>query len=179
MKSREGIKQKYDRFSDDHPYAASMGETALLFGLRFTLEKASDLIGVPVGHGRKDNPKRNKFIEEHPALAVGAVTAWAPISEEFVFRELPARILEKKGYDNDSLTSKRAKLAVAGIFAAAHGGSDAIPLPQFIGGLNYKRIHEKRGLGASVVAHSTNNALAAAQHIVKKKRSKAGSGFDS
>ena len=172
MKSHEGIKQKYDQFSDKHPYAATMGETALLFGLRYALQKAGDKVGVPLGHGRKDNASINRFAEEHPVLAASSSTLGTPITEELIFRELPSRVLEKKGYDDGSLVSRRAKLAIAGIFAATHAGPDAIPVPQFIGGLNYNRIHKKRGVKASMLAHATNNALYVAKHVIEQKRPK-------
>lgn len=169
QKDKKSLRQRYDTFAEEHPYAATIGETAVLFGLKYGLEKAGDKVGLPLGHGRKNRPSRNEFIENHPALATGAAVVLAPVTEEIVFREAPSRLLESKGYDNESLTSKRAKLAITGIFAAAHAGPDAVPLPQFIGGLNYKRIHEKRGLKASILAHSTNNALAAIQYFTSKK----------
>lgn len=168
--SREGLKQTYEHFSDSHPIAASIGETAVLFGLRYALEKGGDKLGVSLGHGRKNRHSKQKMIEEHPVIATGLATVVAPVTEELMFRELPSRVLEHKGYENGSNGSKKAKLATAALFAAMHSGPDGIPLPQFLGGLNYGRIHEKRGLKASVAAHVTNNALYAARHIITKKR---------
>jgi hypothetical protein len=167
---KKSLRERYDTFAEEHPYAATIGETAVLFALRYGLEKAGDKVGLPLGHGRKDSISKRKLIERHPYLATAAATIWAPASEEMVFREAPARVLDRKGFDSESLTSKRTKLAVAAIFAAAHGGPDAVPLPQFVGGLNYGRIHEKRGLKAAVLAHSLNNTLAAAQYLAGQRK---------
>lgn len=170
MKSREGIKQKYEQLSSEHPYVTSIGEAALLFGVKYGLQKAGEKVGVPLGHGHRNSETRNKVIEEHPVAAAAAATVWAPVSEELLFRELPARILEKKGYDKESTISRVTKLGVAALFAAAHAGPDAIPLPQFLGGLHYAAVHQERGLGPSIAAHVTHNTLQAARYIIANKK---------
>lgn len=169
MKTLEGLRQKYEIFSDDHPALATLGETAVLFALRYGLEKGSEKLGVPLGHGRRDQKSRNDFIKDHPILAAGAATLFAPVTEELLFREVPAQILEKRGYEEGSSVSKRTKLGVAAVFGAAHAGPSAIPLPQFIGGINYSRIHEKRGLKYSILAHVTSNTLAAARYVITNR----------
>ena len=170
MISREGIKQEYEQFSFKHPYVMSIGEAALLFGVKHGLQKVGEKAGVPLGHGRRDSKTRNKVIEEHPVMAATAATVWAPVSEELLFRELPARILERKGYGKESATSRAAKLGVATLFAAAHAGPDAIPLPQLLGGIHYAAVHEKRGLGPSIAAHATHNVLQATRHLIASKK---------
>lgn len=170
MKSREGIIQKYETFAEHHPIIASVGETAVIYGLKYAAEKAGDRVGVNVGHGRKNRPGRAKFIEDHPFIAAGAATVWAPISEELLFRELPDRVLKKRGHESDSQAMKKSRLVSIGAFTLAHAGPDAIPINQLIGGLNYDRIHHKRGLKASIIAHITNNSLVAARYIANKKR---------
>lgn len=169
MKTLEGLKQKYETFSEEHPALATLGETAVLFALRYGLEKGGEKIGIPLGHGRRDQESRNDLIKAHPILATGAATLLAPVTEELLFREIPARILEKHGYGESSLVSKRTKLGVAAVFGVAHTGPSAIPLPQFIGGLNYGRIHERRGLKYSILAHVTSNTLAAARYVITNR----------
>lgn len=174
MKSLESAKQTYDQFSDKHPYVASIAETALLYGVKTALIKGGDRIGIPLGHGRRNDPKREAFINQHPLAAAGLSSVVAPISEELVYRELPDRILKSKGYEADSTMSRRVKLGVVAVFGASpqHLGKDAIPIPQMLGGLNYNRIHRERGLKASTVAHITNNALGALHYAVKKRSKK-------
>ncbi|HEX7483940.1 MAG TPA: CPBP family intramembrane glutamic endopeptidase [Candidatus Saccharimonadales bacterium] len=169
MKRLEGIKQKYENFAEEHPVAATLGETAVLYAARYGIQKAGKKLGVPLGHGRSGPGLRQDLIEKHPHLAAAAATVIAPITEELLFRELPARKLEEKGYDKDSTRSKRVKLGMAAAFAVGHAGPHAIPLPQFIGGLHYSRLHEKRGLKHSILAHVTNNTLAALQYGLEKK----------
>ena len=169
MKRLEGMKRQYESFSKEHPVIATLGETAALFALRYGLEMGGEKAGIPLGHGRKNQTSRNDLIKQYPILAASAATLLAPITEELLYRELPDHILKKKGYEGDSLRSKQIKLGVATIFAASHAGPNAIPIPQFIGGLNYGRIHEKRGLKYSILAHITNNTLAAAKYAIKNK----------
>jgi membrane protease YdiL (CAAX protease family) len=170
MKRLEGIKQKYETFAEEHPVVATLGETAVLFALRQGLEKGAGKAGLPLGHGRRNNTLRNDIISKHPILAAGAATVLAPIGEELLYRQLPAYLLEKKAIEEGSLIARKAKLGVAAIFAASHAGPNAIPIPQFIGGLNYSRIHEKRGLKYAILAHVTNNTLAAAKFALKNKK---------
>jgi hypothetical protein len=166
MKDLEGLKLKYENFSDNHPAIATLGETAILFALRHGLEKYGKKVGVPLGHGRNGSGLRQDLIEKYPRLATMAAIAVAPTVEEIMYREILPSILEKYGYDPDS---KRTKLGRAAIFAASHAGPHAIPVPQFIGGLNYDRIHQNRGLKYSILAHVTNNTLAVTKFAISKK----------
>jgi membrane protease YdiL (CAAX protease family) len=172
MKRLEGIKQKYEDFAEEHPVAATLGETAVLYAARYGVKKVGEKLGVPLGHGRNGPGKRQDFIDNHPILAAAASTVGAPIAEELVFRSLPAYMLEKHGKDKDTLVSKSTKLGVAAAFAAMHYGRYGIPVQQFMGGLHYNRLHEKRGLNHSILAHVTNNTLAAVEYGLEKKDKK-------
>src|SRR5690606_6824910 len=157
MRRLERAKQIYETFAGKHPYAATLGEAAVFFAAKYGVQR----LDLPIGHGRKDRPSRRNFIENHPAIATGLVTAVAPVAGELVFRELPARMMEKRGIELESNLAKRVKLGVAAVFAASHAGPDAIPVTHFVSGLNYSRLHERRGLSHSIMAHAANNTMAA------------------
>ena len=174
MKKFENIRQKYDQFSEGHPYVASMGEAALLYGLKQAMIKGGDRVGLSLGNGRKNDPTLNALADNYPVASAGVRAVAVPVSEELLYRELPDRILKTKGYEDDSRVSRGVKLGIVALFGASpqHVGKAGIPLPQLIGGLNYSRIHRDRGLKASTAAHITNNALSVAHSVIKKKRNK-------
>ena len=171
MERKPSFVEKTKNFSEKHPYAATIGRTALVYGARQLVKAAGKRYGVEFGHGRKDSRTRSQFIEEHPVLAGTLATVVAPVMEEIAFRELPKRYLDSKE-DLPPIKRVAAELGVAAVFAAGHAGPNAVPLPQFIGGLNYLDIHRRHGLRHSIVAHVTNNTLSAIQYGIERRRSK-------
>lgn len=169
MSTQESMGEKYQHFTKAHPYIATLGEAAVVFAAGRVIRKTGDALGVPLGNGRAGDTKRESFLQEHPILSASLALVWAPVSEEIVFREIPARLRERKGSNEQE--THRSKLAWAGLFAAAHVGSRKVPLPQFVDGLYLTKVHEERGLGPAIAAHGLINALAAVEYIAKKKRS--------
>ena len=161
--------EEKETFTEKHPYLATMGRAAIVFGARELLKVSAKKVGVELGHGRQNNPSREGLIHEHPVIATTLAVAVAPALEELAFRELPKRYLDTK----DDMTPPRrraAELGIAATFAIGHAGKDALPLTQLIGGLNYYDIHRKKGLAHSYVAHATNNALAAGAYMLKSRK---------
>lgn len=169
MSTHESMGEKYQHFTKAHPYIATLGEAAVVFAAGRVMRKAGDALDIPLGNSREGNKKREAFLQEHPVLSAGLALVVAPVSEEIVFRDIPARLRERKGLGQQE--TRRSKLAWAGLFAAAHAGPRKVPLPQFADGLYLTQVHEKRGLGPAIAAHGLINALAAVEYIAKKKRS--------
>lgn len=61
--------------------------------------------------------------------------------------------------------------ATAVAFASGHAGKDAVPVPQFVGGLNYWRIMNARGYGPAVLGHVTHNILSGIHAIAENRAS--------
>ncbi|HEU5187336.1 MAG TPA: CPBP family intramembrane glutamic endopeptidase [Candidatus Saccharimonadales bacterium] len=114
---------------------------------------------MPLGHGRAKDGLLARLARHHPALAFAAITIAVPIAEEIVWRHLPLR----------SLRWRHKPFAVSLAFAATHAGKEALPVPQFMSGLNYWELHQVDGFWAAVVAHSTRNALGAAKYVCEKR----------
>ena len=106
----------------------------------------------------------------------------APIIEETLFRAVPSvitdltdddRSLRKiganllHGTESKKLTRKEliAGFASSTLFAAAHGmtargyDTQTIPIPQGVAGFGFWYLARKHGIGSSMVAHSTFNAI--------------------
>ncbi len=165
------VLEKYENFESKHPYATSVGEAAVAYAVKAGVRRIGAKYGVELGHGRKNNKTRGKIIEEHPVAAAAAATIAAPAAEELLYRHLPAKGLDKvDGLERGSLKRSLVEMGITGLFAAQHAGKDGIPLTSLIGGLVYQRAYNRRGLGGSVAAHVTNNALAAVEHLAKKEK---------
>lgn len=167
MINSEAVKQKYEQLSEAHPYIVTLGETALVFAINSIIREAGRRLNVPLGNGHVGQPRREEFIDKHPVASAGLALLWAPVSEELVFRELPARMRHEQGLSESQ--TRKSKIAWAGAFAAMHVGR-AIPVPQLLSGLHYTRVHEKRGLGPAIAAHSFVNTVAGIQYVAKKKK---------
>lgn len=163
--TRKQIIENYKNFSYEHPYIASAVEGAAMYGAQAVVKKAGDAIGISLGHGRRNNQGRLEFIKAHPFVAAAGALAWAPISEELMFRQFPDKILER--YSPKS--ARKGKLAAVALFAAAHAGPDAVPLPQLTSGLQYQKIYDNRGSRSAIVAHATHNLLAAGQFLISER----------
>jgi hypothetical protein len=164
------IKEKYESLEKKHPYAVTIGEAALAYALKTGAKRVGKKFGVTVGHGRADNPARNDFIEKHPKTAATLATVVAPIGEELLYRHTSNKGLNKLGMEKESTGRHLAELGITALFAAQHVGKDGIPLPQLIGGLNYQRTYNRRGLKHSMLSHITNNSLAVTEAVISKKR---------
>jgi membrane protease YdiL (CAAX protease family) len=172
VKTHKNILDTYTKFSDEHPYVSSITEAAVVHGAMIATQAVGRRAGVSIGHGHRENPRRNELIQEHPVAAATGSLVWAPVSEEVVFRKIVPNALSRRlNYEPGSRQDRTAKLAIAGLFAAAHAGPDAIPIPQFVSGIHYQKVHDSRGIGSAIAAHATSNTLAAARYVSKMRRS--------
>ena len=80
-------------------------------------------------------------------------------------RKLPSDAVDQKGKLGQQ---KAIGTVMAGVFAAGHAGKDAVPVPQFVGGLNYWRLMRGRGYNHAVTAHVTQNALTFAKSALSR-----------
>lgn len=160
--------QQLDAWRESHPYAATVAETFIVWAGKETVRRVADrTLGIKFGHGWQNSKFGQKFAA--PAAAVAAGLAIAPLAEEIAFRKTPSDVLNKRGHTG---LQARKGYAMATLFAAGHAGKDAIPMQQFVSGLNYWRLQRTRGARHAVLAHATNNtlSLAAGAHRARKQR---------
>ena len=167
---------KYGEFADEHPYIATIAETAALHGLRRVANAVSKKRGIKTG-----NALSEEYLDvaaENPLKSVALMTLVGPVGEEVIARIIPGEV-SKRLEDRHETLAKGIKAASLLGFAAIHSGivrpkegskkpsintdlsKMSVPVSQLAGALNYKRLYDKRGPGHNVVAHITNNTLGA------------------
>ncbi len=159
------LRQRVVNFQAEHPHAATVLESAAVWaGRQATAAVVQRATGVRLGHGWHNSRLGKRF--NKPAVAVATGLVLAPVLEELVVRKIPSDVLDKQGSNG---SQKAVGTAVAAVFAVGHAGKEAIPVPQFIGGLNYWRLMRHRGYKHAVVAHATQNALSLAKSAMQMR----------
>lgn len=159
-----------DTFETTHPYVSAVAAGALHFAAGNAITHLGDKAGVSLRHGRSKSAVRTAVFEHHPVLSAVGLSVAVPVAEEIFWREAPARIAER--FPDQPNIQRAIKLGVVALFALQHAGKDGVPVNQAIGGVLYQHLHDKNGVGASILAHTTNNTLAVGQHILKNYRSR-------
>ncbi len=170
------IPDKYEEFAEDHPYIATIAETAALHGLRRVAHAVTEKRGIKTG-----NALSEEYLDvaaESPLKSAALMTLVGPVGEEVITRVIPGEV-SKRLKDRHENLAKGIKVASLLGFAAIHSGivrtsegskkpsintdpsKMSLPISQLAGALNYQRLHDKRGPAHSVVAHITNNTLGA------------------
>ena len=144
-----------DGFRSNHPYVSTAVEATLVWaGRAVAIAAINQASPVIVGHGWKDS-RAGKFFQKPLVNIVGGLVL-SPIAEEAALRLTPSRWLNERGRGG---LEAGTGVVVAALFAAGHAGKNAVPLPQFVGGLNYWRLMRARGFTHSVLAHAIQNGL--------------------
>lgn len=150
------IMQRLNDIREEHPYVATAVETTLVWAGREVLTGAMHAhTEVKIGHGWKNSRAGRAF--SHPLVAIAVGMLVSPNVEEYVFRERPSRHLDAIGHQGGQ---KSIGTVIAATFALGHAGREAVPVPQFIGGLNYWRLQRSRGMAHAVLSHTIHNGLA-------------------
>lgn len=157
--------ERIDEWRTCHPYAATALETTAVWAGREALTGVVHAgTSVKVGHGWKNSRLGRLFSQ--PAVALGVGLVLSPHLEERICREQPSRYLDRAG--REGLQAPIGTLAAA-VFATGHAGREAVPVPQFVGGLNYWRLQRTRGFKHAVLAHALHNGLAWGASRLKQK----------
>ena len=164
VEATPNVRQRIVEFQEQHPLAATMIETAAVWAGRAVLKHAVEYAaGVRLGHGWH-NTRVGRFFQQ-PVVAASSALVAAPLAEEFLLRKTPSDILDAHGQQG----MQRGKgVLIALAFASGHAGKEALPVPQFIGGLNYWRVMRARGYRSAVTAHATHNALSLAGSLRRR-----------
>lgn len=182
------IPNKYGEFAEDHPYIATIAETAALHGLRRVAHAVTEKRGVKAG-----NALSEEYLDvaaKSPLKSAALMTLAGPVGEELVSRIIPGEVSKRLEGRHDTL-AKGIKYASLLGFAAIHSGiirpkegskipeintdpsKMSLPVSQLMGGLNYQRVLDSRGPKHSIVAHITNNtlgALGSARKVYKRRQ---------
>lgn len=145
-------------------------EQSLLTVAHITYKSVLKKFGTTGAQASKDHTEQMTMLQEHPIEFVITVVAIMPTVEEAVFRLLPSYLVDSMESDLQSLV---VGLPAALVFAAAHLNLSEfnnemkfgeflnfIPVTQFINGLFFWYLMRERGFSHSLLAHSTNNAIA-------------------
>lgn len=151
-------------FRRRHPIAHAIGRGILGFAVSKSLGALGDKVGLSLRHGRETDPELKRFARKHPVLTVLHGSFIAPVGEEYVFRYLPSRALDKKGRSGFQASTA---ITISLVFAAGHYGPSGIPVPQFLGGLNSWEIQRADGYAYAVITHSVRNTLGTAYRYYK------------
>ena len=162
--------EKINQFDQSHPYVTSIGRGALRFAAGKVIQRVGDKIGVPLRHGRADDPGREEIFSKHPALSVIGMTTLVPAGEELVWRHMPTKLSEHLS-DNPK-TQEAIQMGMMSLFMAQHMGKDGIPIQHLGSAANLQNIYNRHGYVAATLAHVTNNTLAVADYAYKKHRTK-------
>lgn len=155
----KGVIENTEEWRESHPIVSTIAEAAIVWGARQCLISLSNrYLPVKLGHGFQntsltENIKQSKLVS---GIALIGGLLVSPIVEEYAMRKIPSDYLDKKGKHGPQ---QEYGVALAGLFAAGHTGPRAVPIPQFIGGLNYWRLIRSRGYGHAVLAHTVQNTL--------------------
>lgn len=155
---------KLTRFRQQHPLLHATMRGVLGFVVSEGLGRLGDTVGMSLRHGRAEDPRFKRFVCNHPILTMIHGSFLAPIAEEAVYRRLPSYLLDKNGRSG---LQTSAAIGISLVFAAGHCGPYGIPVPQFLGGLNYWEIQRVDGYRYAVIAHSVRNTLGAMYHFYK------------
>lgn len=184
----QDIMTDYTQWSERYPFAATTAETVALFAFKTCVLLAGKKVGIRTGNAMSDLHAERAVQKPVAALLTAAVIA--PVAEELLFRVAPAKTearLEAVG----SVKAARMVTTVADLgFAASHAGfvvpaglkprfklrpsrrEHSLPIVQYVGGKQYRRLYEKRGLKHSIYAHTLNNltgAIVGAPRILSQR----------
>lgn len=150
------VAHRLQAMREQHPYIATALETVIVWAGREAATAAiHTATPVRVGHGWKNSRAGELIATPMAAIAIGMILS--PHIEEYVCREQPSRYLDNTNHPG---MQRGVGTLVSAAFAAGHAGREAIPLPQFVGGLNYWRLQRSRGFKHAVMAHALHNGLA-------------------
>lgn len=158
----EGVVEGYQDWAERYPFAATTAETAALFVAKKAVQTVGQKIGLNLGNGHE--PAQLEMAAKHPLLAVTKTIVASPVVEELVFRKYLTPALKEKTGHEDGLADHASTL----LFALGHLGnlatkrgreSLAAPISPLMGGENYQRLANSRGLSHAIGGHILNNAL--------------------
>jgi|GEM_PF-4798667 len=155
---------KLARFRQRHPLLHATIRGVLGFVVSEGLGILGDKAGVSLRHGRAQDPRFKRFACKHPILTMIHGSLLAPIAEEAIYRQLPSYLLDRN--ERSGFQAPTA-IGISLVFAAGHCGPYGIPVPQFLGGLNYWEIQRVDGYRYAVIAHSMRNTLGTVYHFYK------------
>jgi membrane protease YdiL (CAAX protease family) len=179
----EGISQVIEGYQDwsvKHPFAATTAETVAIFVAKKAVLAVGKKAGLRLGNGHEQ--QQIDSAAKHPVMAITKAIIASPILEEVVFRKYLTPMLKQKiATTNESVSSTAADQASVLLFAIGHLGNlatkkgrenSAIPVSPFIGGENYQRLANTRGMSHAIGAHMLNNALevASVAPIISRNR---------
>jgi hypothetical protein len=150
-----------------HPYVSTVIETAAVWtGRQAVRSVVARITGTNLGNGWQGSRLGDVFDKKAVAKVLTSVVV-SPVVEELILRKTPSDYLDRKGQEG---LRGRQGVAAAALFAAGHAGpvgSNALPLPQFIGGLNYWRLQRMKGYKHAVLSHATQNAMTMAADYMR------------
>ncbi len=137
--------------------------------LGYVTASALDELGFgELNIGNANGDKISEDILANPVAGIFNVGVVAPVSEEVLFRGIPLALasgLGPKGKLGVGLASSAVFASLHGFYELPDGNTGyklGFPIVQFVGGMVFWDIAQRKGVGHSILAHSTLNTTIAA-----------------